>query len=357
MDYSSKPFIAARIEDRLDARIEVFFRCLGWEDQVIGYTGYGNKKSIRIIGRVVLAPRTKDNPMLQAAEDFLARRGWRNFITAVVSRRKVNLTIGDQTIPSVTSRGGYIDMWVPNPGLAPGWHTITLQTISSEPVTTKVFIVGDDTEFGIITDIDDTVIKTWLPRPLVAAWNSFVLTEDRRQAVPGMAQLFHKCIAEHPNAPVFYLSTGAWNTYPFLKRFLARHRFPEGIFIMTDWGPTNTGWFRSGAAHKHQSLLSLTKIFPNIKWLLLGDDGQHDINLYSGFVAVAGSSVAAIGIRELAPLEQVLTHGTPTSLNTSPPPTIQGVPVVLAGDGRGLFAKLRQILPKGKTKNKDTDTK
>jgi phosphatidate phosphatase APP1 len=45
---------------------------------------------------------------------------------------------------------------------------------------------------------------------------------------------------------MFYLSTGAWNVAPAVRRFLGRHGYPQGPMLLTDWGPTNTGWFRSG---------------------------------------------------------------------------------------------------------------
>jgi phosphatidate phosphatase APP1 len=57
-------------------------------------------------------------------------------------------------------------------------------------------------------------------------------------------------MAEHPGAPIIFVSTGAWNTAPTLTRFLKRNGFPIGPLLLTDWGPTNTGWFRSGQDHK-----------------------------------------------------------------------------------------------------------
>ena len=67
--------------------------------------------------------------------------------------------------------------------------------------------------------------------------------------------------AEHPDAPVIYLSTGAWNTSPWLTRFLRRNGYPDGPMLLTDWGPTNTGWFRSGQDHKHAQLHRLARIY------------------------------------------------------------------------------------------------
>src|SRR3546814_2163983 len=59
---------------------------------------------------------------------------------------------------------------------------------NSEPSETRVFIVASDVRFRVVSDVDDTVMVTALPRPLLAAWNSFVVDEHARQPVPGMAR-------------------------------------------------------------------------------------------------------------------------------------------------------------------------
>ena len=104
----------------------------------------------------------------------------------------------------------------------------------------------------------------------IAAWNSFVRDEANRQSIPGMARLYRRFLDAHPGAPLVYLSTGAWNTFEFLQRFLRRHAYPKGPLLLTDWGPTNAGWFRSGADHKRLALRELARDFPDIKWVLIG---------------------------------------------------------------------------------------
>ena len=77
-----------------------------------------------------------------------------------------------------------------------------------------------------------------------------------------MAQLYAALLAQDGHAPVFYLSTGAWNTAPALTGFLERHGYPPGPLLMTDWGPTAEGWFRSGQAHKRTELRRLLEELP-----------------------------------------------------------------------------------------------
>ena len=123
-----------------------------------------------------------------------------------------------------------------------------------------------------------------------------------------MAPMYRELLAEHPGAPIVYVSTGAWNTAPTLTRFLRSTAIPLGPLLMTDWGPTNTGWFRSGQEHKRACLDRLARDFPDIRWLLVGDDGQHDPKIYADFAEARPECVDAIGIRQLSPTEQVLSQ-------------------------------------------------
>ncbi|MFP5415765.1 MAG: App1 family protein [Actinomycetes bacterium] len=340
---SNRPFIAARLELFVDKRVEQLFRALGWRERVIGYTAYGDETFARILGRVVLSPRWSDTQLGKAAEEFLRRRGWRNFFTAACVHARYTIALGDAEVTGSTDRGGYIDHRVRGHRLSPGWQagTVQTQTSASSPVTVQV--VASDADFGIVSDIDDTILSTWLPRPFIAAWNTFMRTESARQAVPGMAAFYDDILARHPGAPVIYLSTGAWNTQAFLNRFLRRHRYPAGAMLLTDWGPTNTGLFRSGQQHKRNSLLQLSVDFPHIRWVLVGDDGQHDPEIYGEFASANPTRVAAIAIRQLSPTEQFLAHGTaePLVVDDAFP---EGIPIVRAPDGRGLRRVIREHL-------------
>lgn len=340
---SNRPFIAARLEFFLDKRLEQVFRALGWRERVIPYTAYGNDRFVRVLGRIVLSPAFADTHLGRVTEQFLNRRGWRNFITAPCVHARYTIRIGDARVTGTTDRGGYIDHRVRDHRLGPGWQTGSVASAVSEEQPFHAQVVPREATFGLVSDIDDTILSTMLPRPLIAAWNSFFRTEAARQAIPGMALFYDDVLARHPGAAVMYLSTGAWNTHGFLKRFMRRHRYPEGAMLLTDWGPTNTGWFRSGQEHKRHALLQLSVDFPDIQWLLVGDDGQHDLGIYSEFATANPDRVVAIAIRELTPAEQILAHGTTEPL-TSAEPLPRDIPVFKAPDGRGLRRITREFL-------------
>ena len=69
--------------------------------------------------------------------------------------------------------------------LEPGWATVRLRVADAEPVEAPIRVIDPAVRFGILSDIDDTVMVTALPRPLLAAWNTFVLDEHARDGGAG----------------------------------------------------------------------------------------------------------------------------------------------------------------------------
>jgi len=165
-----------------------------------------------------------------------------------------------------------------------------------------------------------------------------VYREHARTPVAGMAVLYERLVRAHPGLPVIYLSTGAWNVVPTLSRFLSRNLYPRGTLLLTDWGPTHDRWFRSGAEHKRINLERLAAEFPRVRWLLVGDDGQHDPQLYGDFAEAHPQNVAAVAIRQLTTGQAVLAGG-----RSEPEPHAAQTPWRYAPDGAGLSVQLTEL--------------
>ncbi|MGI8645455.1 MAG: App1 family protein [Nocardioides sp.] len=323
-------------------------RARGWRCLVVPHMGYGGPDFVRVLARVVLAPPADpaDYRAERREDEQRYRRGWRNFVTAEALDIEVTVTVGGVVHAARTDRSGILDARVPNPGLSPGWQDVVVEAPGSGSSVARVLVVAADEDFGIVSDIDDTVIQTYLPRPLIAAYNTFVLQEQARRPVPGMASLYETLLGDHPGAPTVYVSTGAWNAAGALTRFLTRNAFPAGPLLLTDWGPTNTGWFRSGREHKLACLEDLATDFPRIRWVLVGDDGQHDPGIYADFARRHPDRVRAVAIRELTATQQVLAHGTPVErLDTDPEHVPAGIPTARGEDGDALALALAPHLP------------
>lgn len=328
---------AAVIEDRVHAVLDRRMRKRGWQVAIVPYTGYGAPGWVRVMARVLLSRPASKQPRKPAPV-----RGWRSFLTLPAKNIPVVIDVAGQMHEARTDRGGYIDC-VLDGAVTPVWATVNIRVGDSEPVEAMVRVVDPAARFGILSDVDDTVVVTALPRPLLAAWHTFVLDEHARMAVPGMAVLYERLSNAHPGAPVFYLSTGAWNVAPALTRFLDRHLYPAGPLLLTDWGPTHERFFRSGHEHKRATLVRLANEFPDVRWLLIGDDGQHDREIYSEFAKTHPDHVAAIAIRQLSPTQAVLAGTLPTPHDPARSVDSHGHKWVSAPDGAGLWRLLREV--------------
>ena len=336
---------AARVEARVHGLLERTLQGRGWVPRVVPFVGYGGRDWVRVLARVLLAPPGEPRPPADTPGVPGDLRGWRRFVSTSAVGVPLTVTVGGVAHEVSSDRDGYVDVRLPAT-LPPGWHDVLLGLGDGRDTVASVRVVGSGTRLGMVSDIDDTVIVTMLPEPLVAFRNAFLLRESSRTPVAGMADLYAEVAAAHPDVFVVYLSTGAWNTAGALGRFLHHHGFPRGPLLMTDWGPTTTGWFRSGADHKRTQLRRLLAELPELDWLLVGDDGQHDPTIYAELAADEPDRVVGIAIRELSLGEQVVGHGTPVARD-EPTGTAASPLEVRAPDGHGLRRALteRGLLP------------
>jgi phosphatidate phosphatase APP1 len=338
-----RPHWAARVEDAKNLTVGRALRRLHWDLRLQPFHGYGTSDRVRVLAKVLYAsPGTPASFHDQPVHDMrtMAVRGWRNFAGQVAPHRTVHIQLGDRRFEVRADRSGIVDA-VLDVELEPGEHQAVLWTVPGNEVTAHVTVIPAAARVGLVSDIDDTVMVTWLPRPLLAFWNAFVVHQSSRQVVPGMPMLYQRLVRQYPSLPVVYLSTGAWNVFPVLKRFLYKNGYPDGPLLLTDWGPTNTGLFRSGRDHKENSLEQLAEDFPEMRWILIGDDGQHDPSIYADFASEHPELVEAIAIRQLTESEQLLAHGTLRPLErlirTDDAPRTAKAP-----DGHGLLTELQR---------------
>jgi phosphatidate phosphatase APP1 len=301
---------AARIEDAVHEFRQRRAVAKGRVPTIIPYAGYGGATWVRVLARVLLTTpvRTGSREDRRSRRHHESVRGWRSFTSVPFGNASVVVEAGGASHMVAADRGGVVDAVI-EVALEPGWQTVSLTIDGGGTIDAPVFILDPENRFGVVSDIDDTVMVTALPRPLLAAWNTFVLDEHARVPTPGMAVLLERLTTEHAGSPVVYLSTGAWNVAPTLTRFLSRNLYPSGPLLLTDWGPTHDRWFRSGREHKRENLRRLAREFPDVRWLLIGDDGQHDEEIYAEFAVDFPASIAAVAIRQLSPSEAVLAGG------------------------------------------------
>lgn len=289
-------------EDLLQRAVADLCRRLGRPIVVQPFTGYGGDGWMRVAGRVVvdLTARRPHGTGSWAA----LRANLRQFLTVEVPHADVRVVAHGETHLVRADREGYVDALVPAPDLSPGRHEILLQAAKpgSRPALAQVLVPDSGADLAVVSDIDDTVIDSGITRGVLATVTTALLRHaTARVPLPGAAE-FYRALQRGPEAspqrPFFYLSTSPWNLASFLTDFLARHGFPDGPLLLTDWGPGSHGLLRIGTQqHKLTALRRLAADFPDLRFVLIGDSGQQDAQIYTAFASEQPARVAAVYIR------------------------------------------------------------
>ncbi|MBP0618247.1 App1 family protein [Jiella mangrovi] len=215
----------------------------------------------------------------------------------------------------VTDREGYFDAVLPvhpGPDTSP-WFTVKLELISAPvhevtPLGAEINVrrLSPTAKFGVISDIDDTIVKTGATN-LVKHWRTVVANSARsRTAFPGVSHLyraFSKGEAGPETNPIFYVSSSPWNLYDLFQSFLALREIPLGPMFLKDFGLDEDKWLTGGHDdHKLKMIDKIMDAYPDLSFVLIGDSGQRDAAIYAKAAQRHEGRVMAVHIRDV-------THG------------------------------------------------
>jgi phosphatidate phosphatase APP1 len=276
--------------------------------RILPYRGYGTARQSVIKARVQenrhVRPPWKRHTLLGSAV-----ASWKRYNTVEIPRARVLVRWGDHRWEGTTDEEGFLELWVePPPGARPGWNDVELELLSPSPqgverVRAPVLLAGPEAQFGVISDIDDTVIVTNVTNFLKRAWALF-LTEHRTrlpfEGVDAFYEALHQGSSGSAGNPIFYVSSSPWNLYEHLDEFLCLHRIPSGPLLLRDWGLSRTGFAPGGGhGHKLEKIRGLMGTLESLPFILIGDSGQEDAEHYRTIVREFPGRIRCVYIRNV----------------------------------------------------------
>jgi len=150
---------------------------------------------------------------------------------------------------------------------------------------------------SVISDIDDTVKITEVRDQQQMLLNTFVRA---LKAVPGMAERYRD-LARDPQTRFHYLSSSPIQLLPALADFLRDAGFPPGSMHLRESTTWRTLIPDSGAsrAHKLAAIARLMEDFPLRRFLLIGDSGELDPEIYGEVARTRPDRVEGVVIRDV----------------------------------------------------------
>lgn len=284
---------------------------------IAAYHGFRNERHVELTTRILRRPpEPKAAPSKAAKFLYLLRL----YASHEVSGVRVRLRYGDLVAETVSDDEGFarFTLQLSAPRAMPlhtAWEHAWLDLpdlADAEPVEAAILAPGTDHRIAVISDIDDTVIETGAHR-FTRNWRRLILQmpEDRK-AVDGASDFYSRLGGVQPERSArrafFYVSSSPWNLYGFLTRFMHLQGLPAGPMLLRDWSLNlRTLGGKSHGAHKRASITRILGFYPDLRFILIGDDTQGDAEAYADAVTNFPGRVEAVLIRTTSP--SALTAG------------------------------------------------
>jgi phosphatidate phosphatase APP1 len=157
----------------------------------------------------------------------------------------------------------------------------------------------------VISDIDDTVMHTGVANKLGMLWRLFVADAQSRVAFSGVVSLYralHGGVSGDEGNPMLYVSRAPWGIYAVLEEFFAQHGIPVGpVLFLREWGISwRSPLPRKAADHKQELIRNMLELYSELPFVLIGDSGQHDPEVYRQIVEEHPGRVLAVYIRNVS---------------------------------------------------------
>jgi phosphatidate phosphatase APP1 len=298
----------ARTEDGIDTARRMVGSALApsGPPRPLLYRSFGTTQGVRVIGRVVRD--AEDRPA--AAGDGPVRNllaALRRFESEEVRGATVRIRYGNRTAMMTTDAEGYFDGWLAGPQPLPGalWQPVSAVVVAPDGAggTGLALVPPASARVSVISDLDDTVIRTGVGNLLQLAASTLLANARTRLPFPGVAELY-RALADGAGGdegnPISYVSSGPWHLHEVVVEFLEARKIPLGPVQLRDWGTDRERVL--GGGHRTHKLAAIDRVaaaWPELPMILVGDSGQLDPEVYVEAARRYGGRVRAIYIRDV----------------------------------------------------------
>jgi phosphatidate phosphatase APP1 len=279
---------------------------------LIPYLGYGNPQRLSVRGRLL-----EDEGLREQSSDDSR---WSNFVhlykrleSDEVAGARIRARFGKVIQETVTDYGGYFAFdIVPVPPIADsGWHTVDLELMDPVPANgvpvrakAEVLVPPATARFGVISDIDDTVLWTNVTNKLNMLRMLARSNAHTRKPFKGVAA-FYRALRDGASGnegnPVFYVSSSPWHLFTPLVEFLRLQDIPLGPLMLKELDVRKLFGPGRHRTHKLDRIEDILSFYPHLPFVLIGDSGEQDPEIYAELVKRHPKQIRVIYIRNVNP--------------------------------------------------------
>ena len=282
--------------------------------QIISFQTYGTKSHLYLRGRAL---EDEEIDLSQKGFFNLLQNTWKRFETDEVRNTNVKVTLANgHIVLTRTDDDGYYLIDSPTDALtsvvnSEGWLNFEIayadaslrrEILHQNRFPGEMLIPSEKADYGVISDIDDTILHTGVVSSM--KWRVLINTvftrAIARKPLEGAADLYHKLhrgpSGENAN-PIFYVSHSPWNLYRYLELFLDTNNFPKGPILLRSMASFKNR--KSEKPHKYNEIVNILKTYPELSFILFGDSGEKDADIYIEIAKRYPDQVKAIYLRSV----------------------------------------------------------
>lgn len=273
------------------------------------FTSYGTDEKVIIRGRVLEGDLAKTaRPEDSRFTNLIRNLGFLD--SDEVKHAAVEIQFAGKTIQARTDRDGVFEVAVGGfVGLKPGYHDVQVSLVGDKDFLAssahgKVVVqTRQDSSFGVVSDIDDTIHYSHASNKLKAARTLLLGNETTLKPVPGMAALYQALDLASDglkDGDVSYLSGSPINFAGRIESYLQDQGFPRGSLQLKNMG------FRKGeenpiqhSSYKLEHLRNLFETYPEKSFFLFGDSGEADPEVYAQITSEYPDRILGVFINQV----------------------------------------------------------
>ncbi|MCX7546686.1 DUF2183 domain-containing protein [Xanthomarina sp. F1114] len=284
--------------------------------QIIAFHSYGSNSHFYLRGRAL----EDESIDLEAKGWFkLLINSFKRFESDEVKHVEINLKLPNNLVLKTnTDADGYFKCeehldnlnaltnnngWLP---IVASYSDVSIKRhiISSNQFPAEILIPAEDSEFGVISDIDDTILHTGVVSRLKwrVLFNTFFKGAFSRIPLEGAAQfyhLLHRGKSGKKANPIFYVGHSPWNMYRYLDYFLKKNNFPKGPILLRSMGSIFSKKSLDTKPQKQKEIVHIIKAYPHLNFILIGDGGEHDADIYMELAETYPNRILTIYLRSV----------------------------------------------------------
>lgn len=282
--------------------------------KIMPFYGFGNDNYVFLKGRVLEKEKMKDEPDAETVIEHLGDM-YKRYASDEIPHIRLRAEFAGKVQEVKTDSEGYfeVEFRFDQPiNYRKAGQKVKLGLLEQKTkddireAESHIFVPGKDAEFGIISDIDDTVLISQIT-DFFAEWRLKLMKDaSQRHPFPGIAA-FLRALKKGSDGkgdnPLFFVSGSEWNLFDLLIKFFRYHDIPVGPLFLRDKGTRlDKGKLEtSQQEYKLKKIRHILETYPHLKFICIGDSGEHDPKSYKKIEEEYPGQVIGVYIRDVSP--------------------------------------------------------